>query len=652
MEKTVEETRLHQEDLKKNQAKFFESFLNTPIPMAITTIKDGRYTDVNKAFADVMGKTRDELIGQTSVSAGFITADQRSLFIDEFQRKGYVENMEFTTRVKNGELRYGLFNSTRITIIDEDFYLTSVTDITSLKQTQEDLRKSKELSSKLISAIPDLVVLMDMKGNIQFINDVVRQLGGYQPSEIIGQNLSNFVSAEDREKVFKNAIPALPRQSGPKKIELVARNGERRLFESNNDVLQLENGAPYNYISVLRDITDRDRMEKERTLLQERLHRAEKMEALGTLAGGVAHDLNNVMGVLVGYSDLLLEKMPQDNPYRNYVHKILESGIRSAAIIQDLLTLSRRGVAVSEIINFNDIIGNHIRSLEYERLKTDHPDIDFHVNLDPDLMNIKGSPVHLLKTLMNLLNNAVEAICVSGQIYVKTENRYLDQPVRGYDTILEGDYAVLSVSDTGKGISSDDIGKIFEPFYTKKTMGRSGTGLGLAVVWGTVKDHKGYIDVVSSEGHGTVLSLYFPVTREQPARSEADICLNDYISQGESILVVDDVPDQRDLAGNMLSSLGYQVESVNSGTEAVEYIKNKKPDLLILDMIMEPGIDGLETYQRILEIHPGQKAVIVSGFSETERVRKTMEIGAGAFVRKPYILKNIGLAVRQELDRR
>jgi len=652
LEKTIEETRLYQEDLKRSEVKFFESFLNTPIPMAITTLKDGRYTDVNKAFASAMGKPRDELIGSTSVSAGFITPEQRVLFLEEFRRKGFVENMEFVTRVKNSELRYGLFNSTIITILDEDFFLTSVTDITALKQTQEDLRKSKELSSKLITALPDLVVLIDMQGNIQFINDVVQSLGEYAASEIVGKSILDFVAPEDRDKIFQGAIPAMPQQNGSIKICLMAKNGNKRLYEANYDVLQLDNGAPYNYIFVLRDITERDRMEKERASLQERLHRAEKMEALGTLAGGVAHDLNNIMGVLVGYSDLLLEKMPMESPHRNYVTKILDSGIRSAAIIQDLLTLSRRGVAVSEIINLNNIVTDHIRSLEYERLKTEHAGISFEVNLDRDLMNIKGSPVHLNKTLMNLLNNAVEAIGIKGGVCVTTENRYLDQPVRGYDTILEGDYVVLTVSDTGKGISSEDIGKIFEPFYSKKIMGRSGTGLGLAVVWGTVKDHKGYIDVVSSEGNGTTLSLYFPVTREQAVQTEPNTCPNDYISRGESILVVDDIHEQRELACNMLSSLGYQVDTVKGGKEAVEFIKNQKPDLLILDMIMAPGIDGQETYQRILEIHPKQKAIIVSGFSETERVRRTLEMGAGEFIRKPYILKNIGMAVRRELDRK
>ncbi|NTW77695.1 MAG: response regulator, partial [Syntrophaceae bacterium] len=190
------------------------------------------------------------------------------------------------------------------------------------------------------------------------------------------------------------------------------------------------------------------------------------------------------------------------------------------------------------------------------------------------------------------------------------------------------------------------------PFYTKKVMGRSGTGLGLAVVWGTVKDHKGYIDVQSEEDKGTTFTLYFPATREETGGIKKALSPDYYMSKGESILVVDDVKEQRELAMNMLERLGYRVAAVSGGEEAIEYLQKKRADLIVLDMIMDPGIDGLETYRRIIESNPGQKAIIVSGFSETDRVKKTQEMGAGAFVRKPYVLEKIGMAVRMELDRK
>jgi len=231
---------------------------------------------------------------------------------------------------------------------------------------------------------------------------------------------------------------------------------------------------------------------------------------------------------------------------------------------------------------------------------------------------------------------------------MQTENRYIDRPIRGYDNVKEGDYVVLTISDTGTGISPDDIEKIFEPFYTKKKMGRSGTGLGMAVVWGTVKDHNGYIDVQSTEGRGTTFTLYFPVTRKS-LEDRSEISLKDYIGRGEAILVVDDVEEQRQIASGMLKELGYSVVSVSSGEEAVEYLKTNKVDLLLLDMIMDPGMDGLDTYKKILEIHPKQKAIIASGFSETDRVKELQSLGAGAYIRKPFLLEKIGIAVKEEL---
>ena len=206
--------------------------------------------------------------------------------------------------------------------------------------------------------------------------------------------------------------------------------------------------------------------------------------------------------------------------------------------------------------------------------------------------------------------------------------------------------------DTGEGILERDIKRIFEPFYTKKVMGRSGTGLGLAVVWGTIKDHNGYINVESTEGKGTTFTLYFPVTRDEIAKVDNAIPVSEYIGKEESILVIDDIKEQRELAAKMLGKLNYKVKTVASGEEAVEYLRIEKAELLVLDMIMDPGMDGLDTYKAVLETHPGQKAIIVSGFSETEHVKEAKSLGAGDYLRKPYIQEKLGLAVRKELDRK
>ncbi len=388
---------------------------------------------------------------------------------------------------------------------------------------------------------------------------------------------------------------------------------------------------------------------EEKQQLTTRLRRAEKMEAIGTLAGGVAHDLNNILSGIVSYPELLLLKLPPDNEFRKPIKTILDSGKRAATIVQDLLALARRGVAVTEVINLNGIVEDYLRSPEYEKLISYHPDIRVETHLEPELMNIAGSPVHLTKALMNLVSNAAEAIVGTGRITISTENRYVDRPFKGYDVVNEGDYVALAVRDTGTGIPPEDRNRIFEPFYTKKKMGRSGTGLGMAVVWGTVKDHEGYIDFDSRENEGSRFTLYFPVTRKLSA-TPAHQSLETYKGNGETILVVDDVQAQREIASAILTTLGYRVHTVESGEAAVAYLKDDRVDLMVLDMIMDPGMDGLDTYKQVIHRHPGQKAIIASGYSENQRIREVLRLGASIYLKKPYSIEKIGIAVRSVLD--
>jgi signal transduction histidine kinase/CheY-like chemotaxis protein len=389
---------------------------------------------------------------------------------------------------------------------------------------------------------------------------------------------------------------------------------------------------------------------RERKELEAKLVRSQKMEALGLLAGGVAHDLNNVLSGIVSYPDMLLMRLPGDSDLRRPLSVMRSSGQKAAAIVQDLLTLARRGVTNFEVLNLNTLIDEYLQSPELEKLTSYHPKVEIQTNLQAGLFNIKGSAIHLKKSLMNLVSNAAEALPDGGRVRITTQNLTINRRLEGRKDMVEGDYVVLYVADNGSSIDKEDLGRIFEPFYTKKKMGRSGTGLGLAVVWGTVEDHHGYIHVSSEIGHGTLMELYLPATDkrlEHPART---IPQNDYRGHGERILVVDDMPAQREITSEILTELGYRVETVASGEEAVGFVRDNKVDLVILDMIMDPGIDGLETYTRLRAIRPDLKTLLVSGFSETGRVKNAQRLGAGAYVKKPFSIETIGLAVHKELS--
>jgi two-component system cell cycle sensor histidine kinase/response regulator CckA len=412
-----------------------------------------------------------------------------------------------------------------------------------------------------------------------------------------------------------------------------------------------QDNAIHEILCIGNDITVLKQTEQEKEELEARLLRAHKMEAIGTLAGGVAHDLNNILTGLVSYPDLLLVGLPRDSPMTKPLLTIQKSGKRAAAIVQDLLTLARRGVVTKEVVNLNSIIYEYLQSPEFEYIQESCPRVQVKTDLPENLLNIIGSPVHLSKTVMNLVTNALEAIADSGDVTISTENRYVDTSINGYEQVKGGDYVALSVIDTGIGISSRDLERIFEPFYSKKVMGKSGTGLGMAVVWGSVKDHNGYIDVKSTKGQGTHFTLYFPAVRQAlPNKESMPSSINEIRGRGESILIVDDVEEQREIAFEMLKLLGYTVQSVSCGEKAVEYMQNHSADLLVLDMIMGTGMDGLDTYRQILQLKPGQKAIITSGYAETERVKEALRLGAKTYIKKPYLLETIGKAVGTALS--
>ena len=519
----------------------------------------------------------------------------------------------------------------------------------NLNQVMISLHESLSDWENTFDSVDDIIFLIDKQNRIIRSNKAARALMDTSVQNAAGRSI--FDCLIDLPRNFGAGNQPDDHLNGKVvKINIETKEGVRVYEIAYN---QLINGKNENIGTVLsgKDITLRLDAEEAKRKLEKKLHKAKKMEAIGTLAGGVAHDLNNILSGIVSYPELLLMQLPEDSSLQKPLKTILQSGMKASAIVLDLLTLARRGVATVEVVDLNKIIEDYLSSPEFKKLEFHHPDVKLQTNFASDLLYIEGSPVHLSKTIMNLVSNAAEAMPQGGKIEIVTLNKYIDRAPVGLNEIEQGDYVVLEISDEGLGISENDIEQIFEPFYTKKKMGRSGTGLGMSVVWGTVKDHNGFIDIESTIDCGTKFILYFPVTRKEPAKGEDAYDLKDLSGNGQSLLVVDDIDEQRIIAVSILSQLGYSVDAVSSGLEAVAYLKAQEVDLLVLDMIMDPGIDGLETYKRALEIKPGQKAIITSGFSETDSVKKAQELGAGEYVKKPYTIKNLGMAVMNELSK-
>lgn len=391
---------------------------------------------------------------------------------------------------------------------------------------------------------------------------------------------------------------------------------------------------------------------EERKAVEDKLIRAEKMEAIGLMASGVAHDLNNILSGIVSYPELLLMRLPQNSNLRQPISVIKESGLRAAAVVADLLTVARDAAKVRTRVSINTLILEYLQSPEAVALRSTYPGINIVTELDPDLPELCCSPAHVNKCIMNLVMNAAESFDQAGKITIKSLPVMIAEDSGLANSPAPGNYLLLVVEDNGPGIAADDLKHIFEPFYTKKKMGRSGTGIGLTVVWNCMQDHGGSVSVLSDEQRGTVFSLMFPVKSDDECGQKASKTEADINGHGEKILVVDDDVRQRDIATEILTELGYQVVAVDSGEQAIAFVKDQRVDLLVLDMLMEPGLDGCETFAAIVKIYPEQKALIVSGYSETEQMKTALELGAGAYLVKPYTVEQLGTAVSRLLAKR
>ena len=479
------------------------------------------------------------------------------------------------------------------------------------------------------------------------INRAVEQIEMMKREEILGRKVTkvfpgiiDFGLLDVLRDVWNSGTP---RQHPTKRYT----DGELTFWRKNL-VYKLPSGE---IVAVYDDVTAQKEAEIQKDLIQKQLEQSKKMEAIGLLAGGVAHDLNNILSGIVGYPELLLMDIPEESPLRKPILAIHDSGLRATAVVADLLTVARGVANTKSTADLNRLVEAHLNSPEMQTRLREKASLAYRTEFEASVSTISCSPIHIQKCIMNLVTNALEAMEGNGELTLSTSNRTINDEFALKNGIKPGVYVVLDVKDTGSGISEEDLNHIFEPFYTKKVMGRSGTGLGLAVVWNTMQDHNGTA-LVESGPTGTTVSLYFPATfpdSAQHGRENEDKKI-DWSGHGETVLIIDDEPQLRNLSKSVLKAHNYNAVTVSSGEEAIEYVKENRADILLLDMFMDPGINGRETYERIIKIHPGQRALIVSGFSESDDVTQTLALGAGGFLKKPYKVKVLVKAIKQVLS--
>ncbi len=511
------------------------------------------------------------------------------------------------------------------------------------KQAEEQIR----ILSRALEQSSALVVITDLEGNIQYVNQKFTEVTGYSPEEVKGKNPRILKSGETPESVYKELWENI--QSGKEwRGELRNRKKNGELFWQFAYISSIKNerGEISHFLAINEDIT-------ERKLLQQQLLQSQKMESIGTLAGGIAHDFNNLLTVIKGYSDLALSKLGDNHPLRKDLTAVYSASERAENLTRQILAFSRKQIIQPRIVDINQIINSSNSMLR--RLIGE--DIDIQMNLSSDLPRIKADPGQIEQILINLIVNARDAIDQKEnhngekKIIIHTGQTFLDESyVARHMGSRTGYYTIFSVSDDGTGMTEEIKQQIFEPFFTTKGK-EKGTGLGLATVYGIVKQNNGYIWVYSETGKGTTFKIYWPVTDEELSVIGLRENGAGEFAGHEYILIVEDDKSVRDFTSSVLTGFGYQVSTAEDGRKAIKrFTKNRsRIDMLITDLVM-PGMNGKELAEKIKELRPGIRILFTSGYTDTHIVRGGELEKDLNFLQKPYSIQELMTKVRQILD--
>ncbi len=544
---------------------------------------------------------------------------------------------EFQAKKKDGSFIDVETFGKRIHYNGKPAVLGVILDITERKKNIQTIQKL----SKAIEQSPVATVITDTKGTIEYVNPAFTEITGYTYEEAIGQNPRILKSGKMPDELYKDLWETITRGK-VWKGEMINRRKDGELIWEYLIISPLfnERGEITHFLASKENITEKKKLEND--LLQK-----QKMEAIGRLAGGIAHDFNNMLTVINGYSQLILHKMPKDDPLYKKIEQIYQAGERAKNLTSQLLTFSRKQIRQPDIINLNTLI----RDMEKMLIRLIGEDVQIVTRPDENLWTIESDKSQLEQILLNLAINARQAMPEGGQLRISTQNVVVDESfVATHPGTKSGKYVLLKITDTGKGMDEETQKHIFEPFFTTKPTGQ-GTGLGLATVYGIVKQNGGYIEVKSRLNHGTTFFIYFPAVESSFSPKPTNEEKSDDFSGGETIFLVEDDPSVRELTSKSLKYFGYKVAIATNGREALEMVKNAsfRFDLLITDVVM-PEMSGRKLVDLIRAKHPALKVLFMSGYTEDQISEKGVQNKEINFIQKPFSPLELAKKVRQILD--
>jgi PAS domain S-box-containing protein len=647
---TLERRRI-EEALHKSSQQYLRLFENAPVGIFQTT-PGGRFLLVNPEYARIFGyDSPGELMGQITNIAGQLYVDpkERDQYMEILSRQGYVSNFEAQLRRRNNE-KFWVSMNTRVRRRQggSKIYDGFLTDITERKQTENRLRESEKRYREILDSIEDGYFECDLSGTVTFCNPATARMVGYSIEECVGLNFRDI--CVDPEKVFNlfNQVLKSRRSEPGVVLELILKDGSHGFAEISISPISNSKGRVAGFRGLGRDVTERKQVEAERQILQNQLNQAQKMESVGMLAGGIAHDFNNLLHVISGNLEHLGMDKPGGHPDQKRLQTIKRSIDRAADLVQHLLLFSRKAETKKQALDLNREINDSIRILERSIPRM----IDIELFLDASVWPVSADPVQVEQVLYNLGTNAADAMPQGGKLIIETHNITLDQDfARIHAGANPGGHVLMTVTDTGCGMDPEIRKQVFEPFFTTKEPDK-GTGLGLASVYGIVKAHDGYITCYSEPGKGTTFKIYWPAIPEIDVRKNETAVKITPEGGSETILVVDDEEDVRELTVEALQDHGYKTLSANSGEQALDIYHQQglAVNLVLLDLNM-PGMGGYKCLQEILKINPEAKVLIASGYSANGLAKDIHKSGAAGFLGKPFQVQGLLTKVREVLDK-
>ena len=501
------------------------------------------------------------------------------------------------------------------------------------KKTEERLRHSEELFRLITDNVSDLIAIVDSRGRRIYNSRSYQEILG-DPDKLKGTDSLAEIHPDDRDRIRRISQETVHTGIGQRtEYRFLLKDGSVRFIESQGNAIRDESGTPSGILVVSRDVTERKRDEEQRVVLQEQLRQAQKLESIGTLAGGIAHDFNNILSIVLASTSLLESKRDDPPAHGKLVSMIDDTVQRGASLARQLLTFARKTKASLEPLNVNDLIDDLVRML-----KATFPEkITFAVETRPGLPLILADKSQIHQSLLNLCVNARDAMPDGGTITITTDLVYGDALHERFGNTVDDSYIRIRVSDTGTGMDEQTKTRIFEPFFTTKS---DGTGLGLAVVYGVVKSHRGYIDLETKKGAGTSFIMYYPVPARVVKSEGKPVALNESAPRGmgETILFVEDETAIRDVIRVVLEENGYSVLTANDGNEAVELYHQRWNDIaVVISDVGLPKQNGLDAFLRMKEINPEAKVVFATGYLDPNLKGQIMHLGARGFLQKPYV---------------